>query len=611
MIKVLPGHISNLIAAGEVVQRPASVVKELMENSVDAGAQNISLIIKDSGRTLIQVIDDGCGFSQEDAKMAFLRHATSKISTAEDLNSIHTFGFRGEALASVCSVAEVTLRTKRADDQTGYEIKYAESKLVSENQTSTPTGSNFVVRNLFYNVPARRKFLKSDATEFRQIVSEFSRVAITRPNISFRLTHNNADIFQLNPATLKKRIQDVAGRDIGRELVEISVDTSLIKISGYIGRPEDARKTPGNQYLFVNNRYFRSSYFQKAIVKGYEGLIASDLLPSFFIFFECDPQKIDVNIHPSKTEIKFEDDFAIFDILHSATRESLGKNSFMPSIDFDMEGAPDIPKIKRGFYTPPPKVDYDPLFNPFRTGADGFRTGADGFPGGGQEYDENGVAAFDRRFHSGYGSNPSNYPNPFNIDPLFSDSANSQKPVLQVGGRYLLTTIKSGVILIDIKRARERILYERYLEALTEGRNLPLQSLFPVTIEADIKTVSILQENISNLRFMGFNISIEENSLTVNALPNGFNDNSDSLSAIIDNLVSDLSEDGRDFGKKSKERLAGQLAKSGSSGKYEPLNNLEAQTLIDTLFACREPNHTPSGNRCLAIMSLEDIEKFI
>ncbi len=602
MIKVLPGHISNLIAAGEVVQRPASVVKELMENSVDAGAQNISLIIKDSGRTLIQVIDDGCGFSPQDAKMAFLRHATSKISTAEDLNSIHTFGFRGEALASICSVAEVTLRTKQADDQTGYEVKYAESKLMSEGQTSTPTGSNFVVRNLFYNVPARRKFLKSDATEFRQIVSEFSRVAITRPNISFRLTHNNADVFQLNPATLKKRIQDVAGRDIGRELVEISVDTSLIKISGYIGRPEDARKTPGNQYLFVNNRYFRSPYFQKAVVKGYEGLIAGDLLPSFFIFFECDPHKIDVNIHPSKTEIKFEDDFAIFDFLLSATRESLGKNSFIPSIDFDMEGAPDIPKIKRGFYTPPPKVEYDPLFNPFRMGA--------------TDFDENSVAAIDRRFHSAYGTSlggttPGDYSYPYNQDPLFSDSAIPQKPVMQVGNRYLLTTIKTGVILIDIKRARERILYERYLDALNEGRNLPLQSLFPVTIEADIKTVSILQENLSNLRFMGFDISIEENYLTVKALPNGFNDNSDSLSAVIDTLVSDLSEDGRDFGKKSKERLAGQLAKSGSSGKQESLNNLEAQTLIDTLFACREPNYTPGGNRCLAILSLEDIEKFI
>ncbi len=274
----------------------------------------------------------------------------------------------------------------------------------------------------------------------------------------------------------------------------------------------------------------------------------------------------------------------------------------MPSIDFDMDGAPDIPKIKRGFYTPPPKVDYDPLFNPFRMGS--------------RDSDENSVAAIDRRFHSGYGTTPGSttpgdYSDPYNQDPLFSDSAIPQKPVMQVGNRYLLTTIKTGVILIDIKRARERILYERYLDALNEGRNLPLQSLFPVTIEADIKTVSILQENLSNLRFMGFDISIEENYLTVKALPNGFNDNSDSLSAVIDTLVSDLSEDGRDFGKKSKERLAGQLAKSGSSGKQESLNNLEAQTLIDTLFACREPNYTPGGNRCLAILSLEDIEKFI
>jgi DNA mismatch repair protein MutL len=364
MIKVLPAHISNLIAAGEVVQRPASVVKELVENAVDARAANIHVIIRDSGRTLIQIIDDGSGMSPEDARTSFLRHATSKITSAEDLTNIHTFGFRGEALASVCSVAEVILRTKRANDETGFEVKFAESKQVSEGEVSTPNGSNFMVRNLFYNIPARRKFLKSDATEFRQILAEFSRIAITRPDIHFRLSHNSGEILNLPPATLKRRIQDTAGKDMGKELVEISVKTSIINISGYIGKPEDSRKTPGYQYLFANNRYFRSPYFQKAVLKAYDGLIQEGTLPSFFIFFETDPQKLDVNIHPSKTEIKFEDDSAIFDILYSGTRESLGKNSFMPSIDFDQEGAPDIPKVNTSFYVAPPKDKLRPTLQP-------------------------------------------------------------------------------------------------------------------------------------------------------------------------------------------------------------------------------------------------------
>lgn len=588
MIKVLPGHISNLIAAGEVVQRPSSVVKELVENSVDAGAQNIYVIIKDSGRTLIQVIDDGCGFSPDDAKTAFLRHATSKITTAEDLNSILTFGFRGEALASICSVAEVTLRTKREEDDTGYEVKYAESKLISESITSTPTGSNFIVRNLFYNVPARRKFLKSDATEFRQILTEFSRIAITRPGISFHLTHNNNNILNLHPAPLKKRIQDVAGRELGRELVDISVETNIIKIKGYIGKPEDARKTPGNQYLFVNNRFFRSSYFQKAILKGYEGLIQDGMLPSFFIFFECDPHKIDVNIHPSKTEIKFEDDFAIFDMLHSATRESLGKNSFMPSIDFDMEGAPEIPGIKRNFYVPPPKINYDPLFNPFRQ----------------QDFESEGEQ-MDRRFHN----YTNNYSQSRDSEKLFSDDGENQKPVLQLSGRYLITTIKSGVVLVDVKRARERILYERYLDTLSQGEHLPLQRLFPVTIPAGHSTISILEENTHILKTMGFDIKTEKETITINGLPEGFSDDFETLTEAIDNLITELSEDGRDFGKKTKERVAALLARSGSWGKPEPMNNLEAQTLIDALFACREPNYTPSGKSCFVLTSINDIEK--
>lgn len=616
MIKVLPSHIANLIAAGEVVQRPASVVKELMENAVDAGSQNIQVIIKDSGRTLIQVIDNGCGLSPEDAKTAFLRHATSKIEQIEDLSTIHTFGFRGEALASICSVAQVTLRTKKEDEETGYEVKYAESALVGENPTATPTGSNFIVRNLFYNVPARRKFLKTDATEFRQIVQEFSRIAITRPNLSFRLTHNDNEIMILSPAPIKKRIQEVVGKEMIKELVEISVDTSIVKISGYVGKPEDSRKTPGNQYLFVNNRYFRSPYFHKAILKAYDGLIVNGLLPSYFIFFEVETNKIDVNIHPSKTEVKFEDDYAIFDILTSGVKESLGKNAFMPSIEFDMEDAPDIPRVNTSYYVAPPKINYDPLFNPFDEEKK-------------REQREDG-AFVDREFHNGYGQDHQDlgtenqgsgtgnqeysrryqdYGAAYNeMDPLFSDTSISHKPVLQVACKYIVTTIKTGLLLIDIRRAKERILYERYINTLSTGNNLTQQSLFPQEAQVDLQTLSILEENQTTLRYMGFDFTLLENSIVVNGLPQGFNDNSDSLGSLIDNLAHELSEDGKDFSKKSKERLARQLAHSGSSGKLEPLNNLEAQTLIDTLFACKEPNYTPQGNKCYIILDTQEIE---
>ncbi len=439
MIGILPGHIANLIAAGEVVQRPASVVKELMENAVDAGAGSVQVIIKDSGKTLVQVIDNGCGLSPEDAKTAFLRHATSKISAIEDLSHISTFGFRGEALASIAAVSEVTLRTRREEDQSGYEVRYAESKLVSEKEISAPAGSNFMVRNLFYNIPARRKFLKSDATEYRQILSEFSRVAITRPSLSFRLTHNNTEIYNLSPANHRRRILDVAGRDMGRELVNIALDSPIVKISGYIGRPDDARKTPGHQYLFANNRYFRSSYFHKAVLKAYENLIPDGYLPSYFIFFEVDPETLDVNIHPAKTEVKFEEEHAIFNMLHAVVREALGKNSFFPSIDFDQEGAPEIPAANARFYVPPPKIDYDPLFNPFNEELKNRRIPLT-------------TEEIDRAFHSpealGYDTGAKTR----NLED--SDGNTLTSAILVFTDRYMFTPVPAGVMVINIPRAQ-------------------------------------------------------------------------------------------------------------------------------------------------------------
>ncbi|MEN6619237.1 MAG: DNA mismatch repair endonuclease MutL [Rikenellaceae bacterium] len=585
MLKILPSHISNLIAAGEVVQRPASVVKELMENAVDASATHIEVVVKDAGRTLIQIIDNGDGMSPQDAKTAFLRHATSKLSEIEDLDHLHTFGFRGEALASVAAVSEVVLKTRREIDPMGFEVRFAESKLIYESEVSTPKGSNFIVRNIFYNVPARRKFLKSDATEFRQIVSEFTRVAITRPDLAFKLTHNGNDIFNLPPVNLRRRIQDVAGRELGRELVDIHVDTSLINIKGYIGKPEDSKKTPGNQYFFVNNRYFRSPYFQKAVLKAYENLIQDGTLPSFFIFFEADTEKIDVNIHPSKTEIKFEDEFAIFDILRAVVRESLGKNSFMPSIDFDQEGAPEIPKVNTNYYVPTPKIDYDPLFNPFNE------------------------ELTNRHFPDNGSDKEKEYNSPLIMDPVIP-----QKPVLLVAGKYVITTIKSGLIVINIKRARERILYEKYLDTLSQHSEIVNHSLFPKTIDLDEYSYSVIIENIEILGLLGFDIRSKEdecrkNCVEISGIPDGVSDEPEVLYELIDKLVFDLTELGRNFGEISRERFAATLAHSASSGKQQPLNNLEAQVLIDFLFACREPSCTPDGKPCTTIITLEELEK--
>lgn len=563
MLKILPGHVSNLIAAGEVVQRPSSVVKELMENAVDAGASEISVTIKDSGRTLIQIADNGCGMSREDAVLAFERHATSKITEIEDLEQLATFGFRGEALASIASVSEVTLRTRRAGDETGTEVKISESKVNSVNQTATPQGSIFSVRNIFYNIPARRKFLKSDAAEYRQILAEFTRIAITRPDLQFHFTNNGVEVYNLSPSNLRLRIQSILGRELGKELVEISVDTTIVKIKGYIGKPEDSRKTPGNQYFFANGRFFRSPYFQKAILKAYENLIQEGHLPSFFIFLEAEQSRIDVNIHPAKTEVKFEDDYAIFDILHSAVRESLGRNSFMPSIDFDQADAPDIPKVKSGYWVPPPKIDYDPLFNPF--------------------FEESGAI--------------------FHEEPIV------QKPVLQVGSRYIASTIKSGLMIIDIIRAWERILFERYIKSLSMESADIQKVLFPASLNLSEVQKSVVEENSARILQFGFDIKKSENGeYMLTGIPDSFSGEVERADKLADTLINILPEGRGDIGAEVRERIASTLASAGARQKSGTLSNMEARALVDALFACAEPANSPSGYPVFTLLSIEEIE---
>lgn len=593
MLKVLPGHIVNLIAAGEVVQRPSSVVKELMENAVDAGATSIQVVIKDSGKTLIQVIDNGCGMNSEDAKTAFLRHATSKLSQIADLETLHTFGFRGEALASIAAVSQVTLRTKQESQEMGCEVKYAESQLVGESTVSTPKGCNFSVKNIFYNIPARRKFLKSDASEYRQILSEFNRVALTRPDISFKFSHNGTEIYSLSPANLKQRILHLLGREIGKDLIDLSIETSVISIKGYICKPEDARKTPGNQYFFVNNRFFRSNYFLKAIQKSYENLIIQGTIPTFFIYFETDPHKIDINIHPSKTEVKFEDDSLIFEILHSAVREAIGKKALSPSIDFDLGNILDVPSVQKGNIIPPPKIDYDPLFNPFN---------------------ENTNFDSQRVTHIEYKSkiDGENYHN-----ILFRDSGISQKPILQLSKKYIVTTIKSGLLIIDIKRAQERILFERYLTFINNNTAIVQQNLFPKSFILSENAYSFLKESADIISKLGFNITFGQESdktdeynseITVVGLPSGFTDDIEMLPQIIDNLISELSEIGNLSDENFREKISASLAKAGSAGRPVNINTLEAQLLIDSLYACKDPSVSPSGKSCMLIIPVAELD---
>ena len=588
MLQVLPQSISNLIAAGEVVSRPASVVKELVENAVDAGAKSISVTVIDAGKTLIQVIDDGCGMTADEAVLCFERHATSKIAAAEDLERILTYGFRGEALASIAAVAEVTLRTRRPEDEVGTQVEISGSKPPHTQPVAAPSGSNFAIRNLFYNVPARRKFLKSDQAELRAIIQEFLRVALIRPEIAFKLTSNGKEIHHLRPAaTRKKRILDIYGMNLARELVEVQVDTSLVRISGFIGNPEDARKSTGNQFFFVNGRYFRSAFFHKAVCKPYEKLVPEDCTPAYFLFLETEPERVDVNIHPAKTEVKFEDEGVIFEILMAAVREALGKNDFTPSIDFDMKGAPDIPVFgpdggSRGESTGwqrPPRVDYSPLFNPF---------------------DETPAAPDFAPVAAGETPVPGR---------LFEESpAPAAGTLLVLQRRYIVTPVKSGMMVIDIRRARERIFYERYLERIAEQQPVRQQTLFPVSVTLSAEDYLTVLEQPDLVARLGFDIQdFGANAVVVHALPEGFGSDEDSVRRSVDDLVAALRDD--TSLDDQKHLLAAKLAASAAASGAESLHGEEAQLLVDRLFACREPKLTPDGRRCLTIITLEELEK--
>jgi len=592
-LQVLPPELSNMIAAGEVVQRPASVVKELMENAVDAGATQVSVVITDAGRTLIQVIDNGCGMSPEDAVLCFERHATSKIATADDLSDILTYGFRGEALASIAAVADITLKTRRPEDESAFQVNIEGYNKFSTSETAAPVGSNFAVRNLFYNTPARRKFLKSDNIELKHIVGEFSRVALTRPEIGFQLTHNGKDLYVLKPAkSLKYRLLDMFGNT--DELVDIFAQTSVATISGFVGRPDSAKKTVGNQFFFVNGRYFRSAYLHKAVMKAYEEFLPEGVTPSYFLYLEVDPHAIDVNISPTKTEIKFEDDAVIFQTLYACVRETLGKHAFGGSIDFDTASEVKIPALTGSFEqfhsSSAPARQADPTYDPFESTFESDKPSRAETPAPG-----NTGRYVDKS--PDYGK-------------LFEDKTLPSTQIILLQGKYIVVPAKSGLMVVHVRRARERILYERFLRALSKNEHVVQTSLFPVQVKVGVENRLLFDENAEQLAKLGFDISpFGNDTLVVNGIPEGCSGDGGSVRTMVSELLLILSEDRNSLKEAMESARAAKFAVLGASSAPAVSSPFEAQRLIDRLLACDNAEFTSGGRRIISILDLDTIDK--
>ncbi len=621
-LQILPGNIADMIAAGEVVQRPASVVKELMENAVDAGASEVTVVITDAGRTLIQVIDNGCGMSPDDAVLCFERHATSKIASAEDLAAISTYGFRGEALASIAAVAEVCLKTRREEDETGTEVIMQASELKSRTECAAPKGCNFAVRNLFYNVPARRKFLKSDNVELKHIVEEFTRIALTRPEVGFSLSHNGHDIYVLKQAkSLKFRITDLLGGGVAAEVVDIHARTAVVNLDGFIGRPDTARKTAGNQFFFVNGRYFRSAYLHKAVMKAYEEFTAPGLTPSYFLFLETPPESVDVNIHPTKTEVKFEEDSIIFQVIYASVRKTLGQNAFGASIDFDTEGSVEMPQYGKDFdeyrQTPAPTIGTDPNFNPFdlapassdfdRPASGGRYASNDAFP------TEDSFPAADAS--NGTPSYPgSSYSSAVHRDQdygaLFEDKVLPTTQVMILQDKYIVTQAKSGLMLVNIRRAWERILFEKFLDSLDSDTHVTQSSLFPVQVRVGVENRLLFDEHAALLTSLGFDISpFGTDTIVVSGVPEGYSCDAAAVEKMVSDLLLLLSEGPDSVSAAMKNSLAEKFALLGAMSAASVRNPFEAQHLLDSLFACGNPEFTSNGRRVLSLLPINELDK--
>lgn len=607
IIQLLPDSVANQIAAGEVIQRPASVIKELVENAVDAGAKNINVLVVDAGRTSIQVIDDGKGMSETDARLSFERHATSKIRSAEDLFSLHTMGFRGEALASIAAVAQIELKTRQASDEIGTLLSISGSKFTGQEPCSCPVGSNFSIENLFYNVPARRKFLKSNSTELNNIITAFERIALVYPEISFTLHSNGTEMFNLKAGVLRQRIIDIFGKRLNQDLLSVNVDTSMCKISGYVGKPESARKKGAHQYFFVNGRYMKHPYFSKAVINAFDRLVPMGEQVPYFIYFDINAEDIDVNIHPTKTEIKFENEQAIWQILSASVKESVGMFNDVPSIDFDTQGRPDIPVYNPENNVAAPKVQFNPTYNPFNTGSSSQPStkSVDKW-----ENLYNGLKSQRSQETELFTSKMTQPSTDIDESPVENVIAEKSPAHYQYKGCYIMTAVKSGLMIVDQHRAHVRILYDKYLEQMKD-REVPSQKvLFPETIHLSATEDIALNKIEPEMVKLGFEITaLGGASYAINAIPAGI-EGLNVVELVHDIIVSAQEKTG-DITQETNSALALTLARNAAIPFGQVLSNDEMENIFNSLFASSNPNYTPDGKNILCILKQSEIEHLL
>lgn len=609
IIQLLPDSVANQIAAGEVIQRPASVIKELVENAVDAGATTINVLVVDAGRTSIQVIDNGGGMSETDARLSFERHATSKIRKADDLFALHTMGFRGEALASIAAVAQVELKTRLRGSEIGTHLRISGSRVLGQEPVACPEGSNFLVENLFFNVPARRKFLKTNATELGNIVAAYERIVLVYPHIHFTLHNNGTEMMSLKAGTLLQRITDVFGRRMAADLLPIDVDTALCRITGFVGKPESARKKGAHEYFFVNGRYMKHPYFHKAVMNAFDRLVALGMQVPYFIYLTVDPANIDVNIHPTKTEIKFENEQAVWQILTAAVKDSIGRFCEVPTIDFDTEGRPDIPVFGQHGDAELPAVDFNPAYNPFKSAPAARPKATEGweqlYAGLQPDVPAEPADMFGPAASGGEEETP--------LPPAEAPAAppTDKSPAhYQYKGRYIMTAVKSGLMIIDQHRADLRIRYERCLAQLAQRTAATQRVLFPEVVQFAPSDAVVLAKVLPELEAMGFDLTdLGQNSYAVNGVPAGL-DGVDRV-ALLRTMVADAAECSSASMDAINKSLALSMARSAAIPEGQVLDNAGMESLVNELFACSNVNYTPDGKAIICILPQKDIEKLL
>ena len=600
VIKLLPDHVANQIAAGEVVQRPSSVVKELLENSIDANSTDIKLFIKNSGKTLIQVVDNGKGMSFKDARMCFERHATSKISSAKDLFSLNTKGFRGEALSSIAAISHVELKTKTKLDKLGSLIKIEGSEIKLEDSISVSDGTSLAVKNLFFNIPARRNFLKSDSVELRHIIDEFHRVVLAHPKINFSMFHNGNDIFDLRSENFRQRIIHVFGNRMNEKLVPVDENTELLKISGFVGKPEFAKKSRGEQFFFVNQRFIKSSYLNHAVISAFDGLLAPKKIPSYFLNLSVDPNSIDINIHPTKTEIKFDDEPTLYALLRAAVKHSLGQFNIAPVLDFERNSSFDTPYSSNinSFVTP--KIEVDPEFNPFNKN---------------ESYNFSSTNSDD--FYIGINSKSNNKLEPLSEIEFESNSIQSSifdndeiknsNNTFQLLNKYILCKIKSGLMVVDQNRAHQRVLYEGFLKQFTLETPTIQNLLFPLNLNLTSDELKIIKDIEIQLKQTGFSISeYNKDGLFLNAIPVGVKESN--VPSIFEELISDIKSEVPNINFSYSDLMAKLIAKSLATQNGKKLTTVEQEFIVNSLFACKEPNLSPSNKRIFITIEISDLD---